>query len=161
MPLFKIRFIRFKSKTLLLLLCLISHVYFFGLYERPIKCAEPNLVPIFCMILTKPEHLSTRATVIAGTWAKECTEHKFITTIPSEYVTRNDIIIIISRLLVTSSPQPGLTCLRRGFCPRVLTTFPVLVSLSAQSSTILFHVSRSCAALSISVAEAPPNISDI
>jgi glycoprotein-N-acetylgalactosamine 3-beta-galactosyltransferase len=46
------------------------------------------------MILTKPENLKTRGTVVATTWAKECTEYKFITTIPHEFESNKNTVRI-------------------------------------------------------------------
>ena len=38
---------------------------------------------VFCLILTKPEYIETRALSVYRTWARHCDEHRFITLVPT------------------------------------------------------------------------------
>ena len=103
---------RFKRKAsinvqMMLLLVLIMSilafylVYFSSLLEKEVVCDEPNRVRVFCMILTDPTRLETRAQGVAMTWAKECDNYKFITVIPEKY--SNSAVRIDGSVEVNSS----------------------------------------------------------
>jgi glycoprotein-N-acetylgalactosamine 3-beta-galactosyltransferase len=62
------------------LLMLFTYYNFYQ--EDPVECDKPNLARVFCVILTQPSSLRTKAKAVHETWAKECDDHKFITVIP-------------------------------------------------------------------------------
>jgi glycoprotein-N-acetylgalactosamine 3-beta-galactosyltransferase len=53
--------------------------------HKPIECDTPNRLRLFCIILTKPDSLHTKAKAAYDTWATECDDHRFLTAIPTEY----------------------------------------------------------------------------
>ena len=48
---------------------------------------------IFCMILTHPGNLNTRAKAVLEAWATKCDKYKFISIIPDEWLNKSNIKI--------------------------------------------------------------------